>query len=43
VVHITDAIIQHKSTKMFSQNALQNRCLETTNTDRSTTLTAPQL
>jgi len=33
---------QHKSTKMVSHSALQNRCLHTTNTDiRAKHLTAP--
>jgi len=41
VVHIT--IIQNKSTKLISRNALQNWCLHTTNTDKSKTQTAPQL
>jgi len=35
---------QHKSTKMVSRSALQNRCLHTTSTDRSKNiLTAPQV
>jgi len=38
VVHITDAITQHKNTKMVSHSALQNRYLHTTNTDRTKTL-----
>jgi len=42
VFHITDAIMQHKSTKMVSHNALQNRCLHTTNSDWNKTLTALQ-
>jgi len=33
VLHTTVAIIQHKSTKMVSHSALQNRCVHTTNTD----------
>jgi len=37
-VHITGTIKQRKSTKVVSHNALQNRCLHTTNTDRSETL-----
>jgi len=41
VVHIFDAVIQHKSSKIISHNALQNRCLHTTNTDRRKTMTAP--
>jgi len=38
VGHITVATIQHKRTKIVCHSALQNRCLQTTNTDRSKTL-----